>query len=193
MRVLKTITIIAWMLLLLGCHSVTDGSQTDPGTQNFDKEGFWRYQLEKMDEVFFTPSKAKKIRIVVTVPYGGKTTVVRSTLLGKKYQVVKKVADGGIDDVSYEATAIGYASSAYESNWKAALALLEAEKADIIDEVHNLNDFAIASIETANEQGTTSVTFPYCDKNAEIVSKVSSLLLVDRELGVDLFSCPPAQ
>lgn len=181
--------VTACLFILSGCHSTSDNTQNLAIDRETGNEELWRYQLAKMDEDILIPSKAKGIRIIISIPYGGKTTVIRSTFLGDKYQVVKKLADGGINDVSYEATAVGYTSSTYEANWEAAMDLLRIAKFDTTL-THAINDFAIASVETVDEYGTTLIDFPFCGRNAEIVGRVTDKLLVQRDLGVGPFPCP---
>lgn len=189
MRGLKMNLIVIFVVILMGCYPQSGDVQSSTVDHEVDDEAFWRYQLAKMDEVVLMPSKAEQVRVIITIPYGGETIVIRSTFMGDNYQVVKKIASGGVNDVSYDAKAIGYDSSMYKSNWKAAKNLLQIANFDTVMD-HTLNDLAIASIETVTEHSMTSITFPYCGKNAEIVGRIIDKLLIKRELEVGSFSCP---
>jgi hypothetical protein len=181
------------LFLLISCKPNNDLLNTEDHialvVEKSADEVFWEYQLAKMGETTLSPSLANEIRIIITFPFGGRTTVIHSICMGEKYQVIKKLADGRPNDMAYETIAKSYNRDDYSVVWMKAIAILEQSKLDSISKF-SATDFAIASIELVDRKKVVETQFLFCGHNAESIIKISNILLVDRNIGLDTLTCP---
>lgn len=190
MRLLAISCILLTACFLLSCQERQKSSSNVKADQKMSPDTeMWHYQLATMDEAVLEPSKVDQIRIIVTRPFGGETTIIKAKNMGPQYQVVMKVAEGGINELGYVAKAVGYSSEEYRSRWEAALkAIGDIESA--VSEEATINDFSIAGIEVVKDNRVHNLQFLFCGKEAKAIIAITDLLLMGKKHDLTSNVCP---